>query len=127
VIELQDIYYDYNKANIRIDASAGLLRLAEVMITNPSLEVELSSHTDSRGKFEYNMELSQRRAGEAVTYLISRGIDRSRLKARGYGESMITNGCVDGQNCGEEEHQRNRRTEVRVLKFEEEGVKIIKN
>ncbi len=127
VIELQDIYYDYNKANIRIDASAGLLRLAEVMITHPSLEVELSSHTDSRGKFDYNMDLSQRRASEAVAYLISRGISSKRMKARGYGEAMITNGCLDGKNCNEEEHQRNRRTEVRVLKFEEEGVKVIKN
>jgi outer membrane protein OmpA-like peptidoglycan-associated protein/tetratricopeptide (TPR) repeat protein len=126
VIELQDIYYDYNKANIRIDASAGLLRLAEVMLRYPSLEVELNSHTDSRGKSEYNMSLSQRRADEAVAYLVSRGISSKRMKARGFGESVITNGCVDGVNCNEEQHQRNRRTEVRVMKFEDESVEIIK-
>ena len=126
VIEIQDIYYDYDKSNIRIDASAGLLRLAEVMLRYPSLEVELSSHTDSRGKTVYNQKLSQNRAEEAVSYLISRGISAKRMSAQGFGETHLTNNCGDGVPCSEEQHQRNRRTEVRVVKFEEESV-IIKN
>jgi outer membrane protein OmpA-like peptidoglycan-associated protein/tetratricopeptide (TPR) repeat protein len=127
VIEIQDIFYDYDKSNIRIDASMGLLRLAEVMLRYPTLEVELSSHTDSRGRSEYNQKLSQRRAEEAVTYLISRGIGKTRMSAKGFGESKLTNNCADGVDCSEEQHQRNRRTEVRVVKFEEQGVDLIKN
>lgn len=124
VIEIQDIYYDYDKSNIRVDASAGLLRLAEVMLRYPTLEVELSSHTDSRGKTAYNQKLSQNRADEAVAYLISRGIAAKRMSAQGLGETHLTNNCGDGVPCTEEQHQRNRRTEVRVVKFEEEAVEI---
>jgi outer membrane protein OmpA-like peptidoglycan-associated protein len=126
IIIVNDIYYDYNKANIRSDASVGLKRLADVMLKYPTLEVELSSHTDSRGKTAYNNKLSQRRAEEAVTYLVSRGIATDRMKAKGYGERKLTNNCADGINCNEEEHQKNRRTEVRILRFDEEGVEIKK-
>lgn len=126
VIVVKDIYYDYDKSNIRSDASIGLIRLADIMLKYPSLEVELSSHTDSRGKAEYNENLSQRRANEAITYLVSRGIDVKRLIAKGYGERQLTNRCADGINCKEEEHQKNRRTEVKILRFDEEGVDIIK-
>jgi outer membrane protein OmpA-like peptidoglycan-associated protein len=126
VIVVNDIYYDYDKSNIRSDASTGLKRLAELMLKYPSLSVELSSHTDSRGRAEYNNQLSQRRAEEAVTYLLSRGIANSRLIAKGYGESNLRNQCQDGVKCSEEEHQKNRRTEIKVLKFDEDGVEIIK-
>jgi outer membrane protein OmpA-like peptidoglycan-associated protein len=126
IIIINDIFYDYDKSNIRSDASIGLKRLADVMLKYPSLEVELSSHTDSRGRAVYNENLSQRRANEAVGYLVSRGIDAKRLIAKGYGERFLTNRCADGINCAEEEHQKNRRTEVKILKFEEEGVDIIK-
>lgn len=126
VIVVNDIYYDYDKSNIRSDASIGLKRLADVMLKYGSLEVELSSHTDSRGKAEYNERLSQRRADEAITYLVSRGIDPKRLIAKGYGERKLTNHCSDGINCSEEEHQKNRRTEVKILRFDEDGVDIIK-
>jgi outer membrane protein OmpA-like peptidoglycan-associated protein/tetratricopeptide (TPR) repeat protein len=118
VIEIQDIYYDYNQANIRIDASIGLKKLAEIMLRYPTLEVELSSHTDSRGKRDYNQKLSEKRATEAVAYLISRGIAKSRMTAKGYGEEKLSNECGDNVDCSEEQHQRNRRTEVRVTKFE---------
>lgn len=126
VITLKDIYYDYNKYNIRSDARVVLDKVVNLMNQYPSLEIELASHTDSRGNNQYNQTLSQNRAQSAVAYIVSRGVSASRLKAGGYGESQLTNHCADGVKCTEEEHQANRRTEVRVLKFEESNVNIIK-
>jgi len=126
VITLKDIYYDYNKYNIRPDARVVLDKVVNLMNQYPSLEIELASHTDSRGNNQYNQTLSQNRAQSAVEYIVSRGIAGSRLRAGGYGESQLTNHCADGVKCSEQEHQSNRRTEVRVLKFEESNVNIIK-
>src|SRR5690606_25430746 len=70
---LEDIYYDFDKHNIRPDAALILDKLVKVMIDNPTLKIELSSHTDSRGSDSYNMKLSERRAKSAVDYLISKG------------------------------------------------------
>ncbi|MFN8264031.1 MAG: OmpA family protein, partial [Chitinophagales bacterium] len=73
------------------------------------------SHTDARAPYEYNIKLSQRRAQSVVDWLIARGISKSRLKPKGYGETMPRNGCSDGVPCSEYEHQRNRRTEFRII------------
>lgn len=115
VIELEHIYYDFDKANIRSDASIDLDKLADVLRQYPGMSIELSSHTDSRATDVYNQALSQRRAQAAVNYLVARGIAPQRLTARGYGESQLRNNCADGSPCSEAEHQRNRRTEFRVL------------
>ena len=115
VIELEHIYYDFDKANIRSDASVDLDKLADVLRRYPGMSIELSSHTDSRATDVYNQALSQRRAQAAVNYLVARGITPERLRARGYGESQLRNNCADGTPCSETEHQRNRRTEFRVL------------
>ena len=115
VIELEHIYYDFDKANIRSDASVDLDKLADVLRRYPGMSIELSSHTDSRATDVYNQALSQRRAQAAVNYLVARGIAPQRLTARGYGESQLRNTCADGTPCSEAEHQRNRRTEFRVL------------
>ena len=87
------------------------------MRSNPTLKIELSSHTDSRGSDSYNMNLSHKRAESAVDYLVSRGIARDRMEAKGSGESQLLNNCTDGTRCSEEAHQENRRTEIRVLAF----------
>lgn len=87
------------------------------MRDNPSLVIELSSHTDSRGAELYNLKLSERRAHAAVDYLVSRGIARDRLIGKGYGESRLVNRCADGVVCSDDEHQENRRTEVEILAF----------
>ncbi|MCY1538605.1 Photosystem I chlorophyll a apoprotein A2 [compost metagenome] len=87
------------------------------MRDNPSLEIELGSHTDSRGKDSYNLALSQRRAQSVVNYLVSKGISRMRMKAKGYGETQLLNGCEDGVPCTDEQHQENRRTVFKVLKY----------
>ncbi|MEY4877469.1 MAG: hypothetical protein RL708_2619, partial [Bacteroidota bacterium] len=75
------------------------------------------SHTDCRAPDDYNLKLSQRRAQSAVNYLISRGVDAKSLVAKGYGETVPVNRCVDGVPCTEPEHQANRRTEFRILSF----------
>jgi outer membrane protein OmpA-like peptidoglycan-associated protein len=125
-ITINDIYYDYNKYDIRSEATPGLDRLAEVMLKYPTIELELSSHTDCRGKAESNEKLSQQRAEEATKYLISKGVAARRMIARGYGESKPVNTCVDGVTCSEEEHQKNRRTEIKILRFETEDLEVIK-
>lgn len=114
---LKNIHYDFDKSNIRTDAASILDNVVSVLKQNPSLKIELSSHTDSRGNDQYNMSLSQRRAQSAVDYLVANGIDRSRLVAKGYGESRLLNSCGNGATCSEEQHQENRRTEITVLKY----------
>ncbi len=115
--ELENIYYDFDKHNIRPDAAEILDELVRTLRDNPTLKIELSSHTDSRGSHAYNEALSQRRAQSAVDYLVSRGIARERMVAKGYGETKLVNRCADGVPCSRDEHQANRRTEVTVLEY----------
>ncbi|SMC74761.1 OmpA family protein [Pedobacter nyackensis] len=117
VFVLKNIHYDFDQSYIRPDAGRILDNLLNVMFQNPTLRIELSSHTDSRGKDAYNMRLSQQRAEAAVNYLVSKGVDRSRMIARGYGETRLLNRCANGVQCDEDEHQANRRTEIKVLKY----------
>ena len=124
VIRIRDLYYDYDKSNIRPDAALRLDKVVSLMNRYPSMNIELGSHTDARGNDSYNSKLSQRRADSAVRYIISKGIDRSRLSARGYGEREITNHCVNGVNCKDETHEENRRTEIRITSIED-GVEVI--
>lgn len=84
--------------------------------------MELSAHTDSRHSDEYNMKLSQKRAEAAVQYIVSKGIPTDVIVAKGYGESKIINHCKDGVNCRDEEHQYNRRTEIKVTEIIEPEV-----
>lgn len=114
---LEDIYYDFDKSNIRKDASLVLNRLVRTLRDNPTLKIELSSHTDSRGDDRYNDKLSQRRAQSAVDYLVEQGIDRNRLVAKGYGERRLVNRCSNGVSCSAAEHQANRRTEIEILAY----------
>ncbi|MFT2011191.1 OmpA family protein [Pontibacter sp. 13R65] len=114
-ILLKNIYYDLNKSEIRPDAARELDKLVRTLQENPHIRIELSSHTDSRQSARYNQTLSEARAKAAVNYIVSKGIPSSRIVAKGYGESMILNRCVDGVKCSEEEHQENRRTEFKIL------------
>jgi outer membrane protein OmpA-like peptidoglycan-associated protein/tetratricopeptide (TPR) repeat protein len=112
--KLENIYYDFDKWNIRKDAEPSLNNLVTIMKEN-SINVELGSHTDSRGSDEYNNRLSQHRAESAVQYIISSGIDPSRITAHGYGKTQLVNRCSTGVPCSEAEHQANRRTEFKVI------------
>ncbi|GGG74302.1 cell envelope biogenesis protein OmpA [Parapedobacter pyrenivorans] len=115
--ELENIYYDFDKHHIRPDAAAILDELVRTLRDNPTLKIELSSHTDSRGSDAYNEALSQRRAQSAVDYLVSKGIARDRMMAKGYGETRLVNDCGNDVPCTREQHQANRRTEVTVLEY----------
>jgi len=133
IIILDKIYYDFDMSYIRVGAARDLDALIQLMRRYPSMEVELSAHTDSRGTADYNSELSLLRAKAAKDYVSVRGIDASRITIFGHGEAFPRNRCSDGVNCSEEEHQFNRRTEIRVVEIDEpvsvkyldEGPKVI--
>lgn len=119
---LKNIYYDLDKANIRPDAAKELDKLVALLKKYPSIKIELGSHTDCRASVAYNLGLSKRRAEAAVYYLEKNGISRRRLIAIGYGESKPVNKCeCEGDQfvvCTEEEHQLNRRTEIKIISIE---------
>ncbi len=115
IIELPNIYYNFNDATLRPDARKDLDLVVSLLKQQPSVTIEIASHTDCRGSAKYNEELSQRRANGAVDYLVQNGISRDRLRPVGYGESEPRNHCRDGIPCTEAEHARNRRTEIRIL------------
>lgn len=112
-IVLENIYYDLDKFFIREDAKPVLDSLVTLMEDNPEIFVELGSHTDARAPDDYNMELSRKRALSAVEYIISKGIAAERITAKGYGETQLI--IKNAQT--EEEHQQNRRTEFKVLRY----------
>ncbi len=137
-IELPNIFYDFNRWELRPESMQALDRLVEILNDNPTIIIELGAHTDSRGTLDYNYDLSQKRAQSVVNYLIERGIPAERLKAKGYAQSQpkvvdqqlanqftyLTVGSkldqqlIDGLNSEDEKenvHQINRRTEFRVL------------
>ncbi len=118
-IQIQNIYYDFDKWDIRADAAERLDNVVTLMKDNPGISVELGSHTDSRGNDDYNHVLSQRRAAAAVAYIISEGVDSSWITAQGYGEEQLVNRCRNGVVCSDEEHQQNRRTELRITGISE--------
>lgn len=109
---MSKIYYEYDSWEITPESAQILDKLAEILKKNENIKVTLGSHTDSRASDKYNLELSRKRADAAVKYLISKGVDPSRIKGIGYGESQPVNHCVNGVECSEEEHAKNRRTEI---------------
>ena len=118
VVEIENIYFDYGKCNIRSDARVELDRLVKLMRDYPKMKIELGSHTDSRSPSDFNQKLSDGRAKASADYLFKRGISRSRVEYKGYGETMLTNKCADGVQCTEQEHQANRRTEIKILQMD---------
>lgn len=120
-ININPIYFDVNKSVIRVDAALELDKIVTLMKENPTVVIELGSHTDCRASKEYNMKLSSRRAKSSADYIISKGISKSRIYGKGYGESKLLNRCECEEPrlsmCSEDEHQLNRRTEFVIVKF----------
>lgn len=112
-IVLDNIYYDFAKANIRPDAAKELDKLVKILKENPTIWIELSAHTDVQGNEKYNQWLSELRAVSAVKYIVNNGIDKSRIQAKGYGESKPVDSC---KKCTIIQNQRNRRTEFKIVK-----------
>lgn len=114
-IVLRNVYFDLDDDKIREDAKPSLDTIYDILVANPNIQIELSSHTDSRASASYNIDLSQRRANNSKSYLVERGIDPVRIVAKGYGESRLLNDCADGVPCTDIEHQLNRRTEFEII------------
>ena len=110
ILDLQPIYFDFDRYNIRPDAEIELAKILGAMRKYEDLIIHIESHTDSRAPKRYNEILSERRAQSTLKWLVSKGIDKSRLSAKGYGENKLVNKCSDGVDCTEEEHQLNRRS-----------------
>ena len=109
-LELQPIYFDFDRYNIRPDAAVELAKILAAMRQYPELIIHIESHTDSRGVDSYNEALSEKRAQSTLGWLVEKGIAKSRLSAKGYGEYQLQNQCSNGVKCTEEEHQLNRRS-----------------
>jgi outer membrane protein OmpA-like peptidoglycan-associated protein/Tol biopolymer transport system component len=105
------IYFDLDKWNIRPDAAIDLAKILDVLEQYPTMKLDIRSHTDSRQTHKYNEKLSDRRAKSTMDWLISKGITKDRLTAKGYGETQLVNKCADGVECTEQEHQLNRRSQ----------------
>jgi len=114
-IVLKNIYFGLDESEINKETAGELDRLVRIMKENLNMKIEIGSHTDSRASEQYNQRLSQKRAKATVYYFVDKGIDRTRLTWKGYGESQLLNQCDDGQECSEEQHKMNRRTEFRVV------------
>ncbi len=115
-MEIQNLLYGTNQYKLKGKAKQELTKVITLMKDNPNLTLELGSHTDSRGNNAGNQRLSDRRAKEAVDYLIMKGdIARSRVISKGYGENVLLNNCADGVKCSDAEHARNRRTELKIV------------
>ncbi len=117
LIRLSKLYYNFDKASIRADATEDLDELVRIMTKYPDMTIAISSHTDSRGNDAYNLNLSKNRAKSVVDYLAKKGIDPKRVSSEGFGETKLLNECADGVSCSEEQHQYNRRTEVRIVEM----------
>lgn len=111
----EKVYFELNNYIITNEASVILDKVVQVMKTNSKIKIEVSSHTDSQGSDEYNMELSKKRAKSAVEYMIAHGIAKERITGVGYGESKLINKCANGVECTEDEHAQNRRLEFKVM------------
>lgn len=117
VLIFNNIYYAYDSHEIEPGSLSELDELANAMLQNPSIKVQLSAHTDSRGESLYNQLLSDKRATYARDYLAQRGVNSSRIVPIGFGESRLRNQCDNGVSCTEAEHKFNRRTEVKILDY----------
>lgn len=119
-VVLNNIFYDYNKATLRESSANELKKVIELLNANPKMKIEFSAHTDSRGSDSYNKNLSQQRAQSCMDYLVKNGITITRLIAKGYGETqlLVSDEEIEkmtSEMLKEEAHQKNRRTEFKII------------
>ncbi len=128
LVQINPINFDLNKFNIRPDAQKELDKIVEVMNKYPNMVVELGSHTDCRASIKYNEQLSDKRAKASAAYIKLKITNPARIYGKGYGESILLNGCeCEGtvkSTCSEEEHEKNRRTEFKVISTGNDKVKV---
>lgn len=113
--KINNIYFNFNSAEIRESAKIELIQLANLLLANKGFNVEIGSHCDARGSDEYNLQLSKRRAKSVMNFLVNKGVNKARLSSKGYGESEILNECVNGVECTDAQHEENRRTTFKIV------------
>jgi outer membrane protein OmpA-like peptidoglycan-associated protein len=111
---IENIYYTSNSSDILPEAEVVLNKAIEALKNNPKLTMEVQSHTDAVASDEYNMDLSQKRASTVINYMITKGIDKKRLTAKGFGETQLSNRCANDVECSDAEHKQNRRTVFKI-------------
>lgn len=116
IIVAENIYYPTNEYKVTPDIAKKLDVIANNLIKNKSYKLEIYSHTDAKGDDAANLELSNKRSTAVLDYMVSKGIDKNRLSAKGMGETKIINRCVNDVSCSEKEHELNRRTEFKFIK-----------
>lgn len=114
LIAIENIYFDFNKWNIKQESTLAINKIVDVLKANPEMKIEINAHTDNVGKKYYNQKLSEKRAEAAMQYIITKGVDTSRLVSHGFGESQPLIDCKD--NCSKAQDQTNRRIEFVIIK-----------
>ena len=109
-----NLYFTLNSSYLTSTDKNKLNEVYAFLNQHPEIKIELSGHTDSRGKANYNQWLSERRVQRALDYLLAKGINPNRLQIRAFGEIQLTNNCNDNTYCPEEKHKENRRVEIEV-------------
>jgi len=115
LLNLNPIYFDYDQSLIRADAESELTKIIAYLKEFTNVEIDVRSHTDSRGRDAYNLSLSNRRNQSTIQYIVKSGISTTRITGKGYGETQLANKCTNGVKCSKEEHQQNRRSEFIVI------------
>lgn len=115
IIDIDPIYFDFNSSYLNYKAKVELLKIVTVMKKNPSMIIESRSYTDSKGSESFNKWLSDRRAKRTVQFIISKGINPSRITGKGFGDTHLINKCKKNVSCTEEQHAANRRTEFVII------------
>lgn len=118
VKKLVGVHFSPNSDKVLQECEIILKRLAYMLRLNPSIKIEIASHTDSRGEDKYNLELTQKQANSLKEFLIEQGIAADRIKAKGFGESQLINQCKNDIKCSSEEHIQNRRIEYVIIGLE---------
>jgi outer membrane protein OmpA-like peptidoglycan-associated protein len=114
---LNPVYFDLNSSYLTANASTNLSKLAKILKENPTVVIEISSYTDSRGTDTYNMSLSNKRVNRTVAYLKENGVPATQIIGKAFGEEVLVNECDDNTYCPEEKHQQNRRSEFKILNY----------
>lgn len=112
---IENILFEFNKAELQPQSQLTLDKIVLAMLSNQNFNIELSAHSDSKGSDAYNLKLSEQRAIASKNYIISRGINTNRIKAKGYGESKLLNNCINNSICSDDEHAVNRRLEFILI------------
>ena len=121
IIQTEEIHFDYSLWYLRRESRERLQTVIDIMKKNPSMVIEIGTHTDIRGNSGYNKDLSQKRADSAKDFLVKNGIEPNRVVSKGYGESQPIVVCATEDACSEEDHEWNRRCEFVVVAWDYEA------